>query len=219
MDLVLVGATTIDLCARCRGTWFDRRELEALPGELRAPESAAALLETLRTLPGRHRFTNPYTRCPVCKEVTNLVNYRGVSGVLLNRCSSCGIWVDGGSMLALARLFESTTWEDLNARAEASERAGRERLVARAERARIEGKPCPSSATDEKSTVPVPRSPSWTAPPRPSSPRRPRPGRHRRPLPLAAPPHPSAALLNMSQAPEQIRHHPRGPGYSTTTTD
>ncbi len=44
-----------------------------------------------------------YRRCPVCENMMQRINYRAVSGVVVDRCLRHGVWLDGGE---LRQLFE-----------------------------------------------------------------------------------------------------------------
>lgn len=44
-----------------------------------------------------------YRRCPICENMMQRINYRAVSGVIVDRCLRHGVWLDGGE---LRQLFE-----------------------------------------------------------------------------------------------------------------
>ncbi len=44
-----------------------------------------------------------YRNCPVCKNIMQRMNYRAISGVIVDRCLRHGVWLDGGE---LKQLFE-----------------------------------------------------------------------------------------------------------------
>ncbi len=44
-----------------------------------------------------------YRNCPICKNMMQRINYRVVSGVVVDRCLRHGVWLDGGE---LRQLFE-----------------------------------------------------------------------------------------------------------------
>lgn len=44
-----------------------------------------------------------YRKCPVCDSMMQRINYRAVSGVIVDRCLRHGVWLDGGE---LRQLFE-----------------------------------------------------------------------------------------------------------------
>jgi len=56
-----------------------------------------------------------YRRCPVCEKMMQRINYRAVSGVIVDRCLRHGVWLDGGE---LKQLFE---WKKAGGSAKKSE--------------------------------------------------------------------------------------------------
>ncbi len=56
-----------------------------------------------------------YRRCPVCENMMQRINYRAVSGVIVDRCLRHGVWLDGGE---LKQLFE---WKKAGGSAKKSE--------------------------------------------------------------------------------------------------
>jgi len=42
-----------------------------------------------------------YRRCPICDVMMQRINYRAVSGVVVDRCLRHGIWLDGGELKQL----------------------------------------------------------------------------------------------------------------------
>ena len=56
-----------------------------------------------------------YRRCPVCENMMQRINYRSVSGVIVDRCLRHGVWLDGGE---LKQLFE---WKKAGGSAKKSE--------------------------------------------------------------------------------------------------
>lgn len=42
-----------------------------------------------------------YRRCPICENMMQRINYRAVSGVIVDRCLRHGIWLDGGELRQL----------------------------------------------------------------------------------------------------------------------
>jgi len=42
-----------------------------------------------------------YKRCPVCDSMMHRLNYRAVSGVIVDKCHKHGIWLDAGELLQL----------------------------------------------------------------------------------------------------------------------
>lgn len=96
----------IERCDQCMGLFFDNNELEAL---LTLSVSNVFRIDRKRldTINSElyHRDTTQthYVNCPVCRKFMARKNFGAKSGVILDRCSSDGVWIDGGE---LKRLLE-----------------------------------------------------------------------------------------------------------------
>ncbi len=64
------------------------------------PKMIRFVLDNPRQEKQKGRF---YRRCPYCNKMMQRVNYKAVSGVIIDQCSQHGIWLDGGE---LHQLFE-----------------------------------------------------------------------------------------------------------------
>ena len=100
MTIDLSGNETflIERCEQCFGLFFDLGELEdylllADPGD---PEINHHSLNVLINENYHKDYPVGYIRCPVCKELMNRVNYGKKSGVVVNKCSLHGVWLDSG---------------------------------------------------------------------------------------------------------------------------
>jgi len=105
IDLKLNGKFYIERCDQCMGLFFDPGELEVL---LKASvknvfhinrKKLDQINATMATQDQRVR----YVKCPECDKVMNRVNFGSRSGVIVDRCSEHGVWLDGGE---LRHLFE-----------------------------------------------------------------------------------------------------------------
>lgn len=94
----------IERCSQCMGLFFDNNELEAL---LTLSVSNVFRIDRKRldTINSElyHRDTtqNNYVKCPVCRKFMARKNFGAKSGVILDRCSSDGVWLDGGELKQL----------------------------------------------------------------------------------------------------------------------
>jgi hypothetical protein len=82
----------LDVCASCRGVWFDAEELELLLGSLQLPveglvgAAAQKLAEELR-------------KCPYCRRKMEKVLAGPGKRVVVDRCRrGHGLWFDGGEL-------------------------------------------------------------------------------------------------------------------------
>jgi Zn-finger nucleic acid-binding protein len=97
-------ALRIERCHSCHGMFFNPGELEAL---LDARTNPLVWLdpEQMNRISGDFGFDHEvvYRKCPVCAERMSHVNFAGRSGVILDRCGTHGVWLEGGE---LRRLME-----------------------------------------------------------------------------------------------------------------
>lgn len=97
------GDLVLDECSACRGTWFDKGELrraaERLNGSLGAAQGGAAEPQPVPPAGVLARMD-----CPLCRRgMTRFTS----SGVYLDRCDRCGLWVDGHEIERLLASVQS----------------------------------------------------------------------------------------------------------------
>jgi Zn-finger nucleic acid-binding protein len=115
-ELVRLGMLEIDLCAACGGLWFDRSEIERLPKEVSPEDLSGDVHALVARLSARRPVHKVYPQCPLCHETMNVAQYRKVSGVVVHRCRTCGIWLDGTNAAKFLLLFESGRMTELEQR-------------------------------------------------------------------------------------------------------
>lgn len=103
LDLKLHGRFLLDRCEQCFGLFFDPGELEALleamVGNVFGIDHAGlAAINEQRKL---NRYPVAYLKCPVCTQLMHRVNFGAKSGVIVDRCKTHGIWLDGGELRQL----------------------------------------------------------------------------------------------------------------------
>lgn len=100
IDLKVEGKFLIERCPDCLGLFFDTGELETL---IKASvknvydvnrHKINELNKTLRN----NDYPTTYIKCPVCSQIMNRVNFGAKSGVIIDKCSEHGIWLDGGEL-------------------------------------------------------------------------------------------------------------------------
>jgi Zn-finger nucleic acid-binding protein len=90
----------IEQCKHCKGIFLDFGELEVLM-EHEIVKSEKRDLKKLHEI-----INNPlvrekkviYKKCPECRKIMARYNYKQRSGVILDRCGSCGYWLDAGEL-------------------------------------------------------------------------------------------------------------------------
>jgi Zn-finger nucleic acid-binding protein len=106
MDLVWLASIQVDVCAVCKGVWFDNGELVDLPKRVTDQELAEAAAQMLRSFAKAETIRRPsYLPCPVCAGHLTRNTYRDVSGILTDQCRRCGTWVDNPSILRILQLI------------------------------------------------------------------------------------------------------------------
>lgn len=141
MSFLYLGGIQVDCCHHCAGTWFDEGELEALPAELSERELATAALSALDELRGLKSVVLRQVRylpCPVCDQAMNRRNYEQVSGIILNRCSGHGTWLDFTNGKAFLQLIADGRLAEVKRRAQSFEADDRRREIAQLEHARLD---------------------------------------------------------------------------------
>lgn len=111
LNVVEIGtspAMTIERCPGCMGMFFNHGELEKL---LEEHTSDVILLdkERLERISEQFGFNHEviYLQCPMCHERMSHRNFGGRSGVILDRCGTHGMWVQGGELRRLLEWWSS----------------------------------------------------------------------------------------------------------------
>lgn len=100
IDMKVEGRFLIERCPDCLGLFFDTGELETL---LKASvknvydvnrHKINELNKTFRN----NQYPATYIKCPVCSQIMNRVNFGAKSGVIIDKCSEHGVWLDGGEL-------------------------------------------------------------------------------------------------------------------------
>jgi Zn-finger nucleic acid-binding protein len=133
-EIVSLGTLEIDLCDTCGGLWFDRNELERLPKEISPADLSGEVQALVARLSAHRPATKAYPLCPVCHESMNPAQYQKVSGVVVHRCRTCGVWLDGANAAKFLSLFEQGRMTELEQRAAQANTEDLEARVAKLER-------------------------------------------------------------------------------------
>jgi Zn-finger nucleic acid-binding protein len=114
---VPTGELELDRCGSCRGTWYDRQELDQLLGRDLTPEFGRQLHGTSRrtacaqcgaAVVGSEPFcpgcgASLTAKCPRCEVELQVIRLVGVE---LDFCRACGgLWLDESEALTLAAVF------------------------------------------------------------------------------------------------------------------
>lgn len=90
----------LERCGTCYGLFFDPGEIETLLA--RTAGSTLAVDRAWLDGINRERYSSDarvrYLKCPVCRVLMNRALYGYRSGVVVDRCASHGVWLDGGQI-------------------------------------------------------------------------------------------------------------------------
>ncbi len=92
-----IGSVSLDECARCKGIWFDKKELEEVKDEI-DPELRWLDLKIWHPQT-RFQITDQPHDCPACKKVTMRTIHYQEPDVDVSFCPLCqGTWLDSGDL-------------------------------------------------------------------------------------------------------------------------
>ncbi len=98
----------IERCGTCHGAFFNSGELEA---SLEAQTNPLVWIDhvQLEQIAADFGYTHEvtYRKCPMCEERMSHLNFGGRSGVILDRCGTHGVWVEGGELRRLAEWWRA----------------------------------------------------------------------------------------------------------------
>lgn len=101
-------AVRIERCTSCHGTFFNPGELEALLDSQTNPLvwlDQAQLQQIAADF--RDDYEVVYRRCPMCAELMSRINFGGQSGVIIDRCGTHGVWLDGSELRRLTEWWRA----------------------------------------------------------------------------------------------------------------
>lgn len=104
----------IETCDHCGGDWLDADELSKITVIREVifdvdERRAIAEAEPIRGV--RPQDVDRDLVCPKCGATTDVVNYGGNSGILVDRCTGCGgFWLDASELEKVQMVVEG--WED-----------------------------------------------------------------------------------------------------------
>ena len=94
-----IGSVSLDECPRCRGIWFDKKELEETKDEI-DPDPRWMDLR-IRSQQPRFHVTGQPQECPSCNNVKmQRITYQEPDVDILYCAAYEGIWLDAGNLVA-----------------------------------------------------------------------------------------------------------------------
>lgn len=101
LHLAVADGLAVERCNSCHGIFFDPDELEYLldASISHVYEVDFARIENILLEDGEpNSWPVGYIKCPRCTKHMNRSNYGARSGVIIDSCKVCGIWLDGGEL-------------------------------------------------------------------------------------------------------------------------
>lgn len=99
MKPVHVGATAMQQCDACNGSWLTTDTFTNLCTDREAQSALASTVGGATPASGSLRLnTVRYRRCAACQKMMNRVNFGRVSGVVIDLCKGHGVWFDAGEL-------------------------------------------------------------------------------------------------------------------------
>ena len=98
----------IERCTTCHGMFFNPGELEAMLDAQTNPLvwlDSAQLTQISDDFGFNHEVV--YRKCPMCTDRMSHLNFAGRSGVILDRCGTHGVWIEGGELRRLTEWWRA----------------------------------------------------------------------------------------------------------------
>jgi len=94
----------LDECSQCEGVWLQPDEFSVLTSEFDVYRDDESNPQYLR--PGLPTSEN-YLPCANCKSMMSRRNFKSISGVLIDSCLHCGVWLDKGELQSIRNFVAS----------------------------------------------------------------------------------------------------------------
>ncbi len=103
IDLNIEGTFYVERCVDCLGMFFDPGELAFMLDKTVKKVLMVDYqgLQALNKDIYRRESLVQYIKCPVCQDLMNRINFGARSGVIVDRCRTHGLWLDGGEFRRL----------------------------------------------------------------------------------------------------------------------
>ena len=95
LNLLVRDGEEYDLCSECGGIWLDRDEFHRATREYHIYHKIDIRSEYRKT---PIRGPIEYIPCVRCSKLMNRRNFGRISGVIIDRCSKHGVWLDAGEL-------------------------------------------------------------------------------------------------------------------------
>ena len=94
----------LDQCPKCSGLWIHNDDFEVLTSERDVYRDDDAPTEFVRKPPP---LEQGYLPCACCGNRMNRLNFKTISGVVIDWCRDCGWWLDAGELQSIRAFIAS----------------------------------------------------------------------------------------------------------------
>jgi len=94
----------LDKCNQCEGLWLQPDEFSVLTSEFDVYRDDVSNPQYLR--PGLPKSEN-YLPCANCQKMMSRRNFKSISGVLIDSCLHCGVWLNKGELQSIRNFIAS----------------------------------------------------------------------------------------------------------------
>jgi Zn-finger nucleic acid-binding protein len=94
----------LDKCGQCEGLWLQPDEFDVLTSEFDVYRDNNSDPQYFRA--GLPKSEN-YLPCANCTKIMSRRNFKSISGVLIDACIHCGVWLDKGELQSIRNFIAS----------------------------------------------------------------------------------------------------------------
>ncbi|GHE78967.1 zf-TFIIB domain-containing protein [Thalassotalea profundi] len=94
----------LDKCNQCEGLWLEPDEFSVLTSEFDVYRDESS--DPLYKRPALKKSEN-YLPCANCQKMMSRRNFKTLSGVLIDSCIHCGVWLDKGELASIRSFVAS----------------------------------------------------------------------------------------------------------------
>ena len=101
VNIMRKGTSIVRHCEYCRGVFLSQDNLEKLIEhyiEKKSTIDTKALQLILKKPQTQEKFVIRYRSCIYCHTTMQRLNYKAISGVIVDKCHKHGFWLDGGEL-------------------------------------------------------------------------------------------------------------------------
>ena len=102
---VCVGETAVHECGACSGLWMSNAAFDALCAD-RERQASVLAFRAGAAAPATGDTRIRYRPCPLCGELMHRINFRRVSGVIVDICREHGTWFDADELRHIVEFIQ-----------------------------------------------------------------------------------------------------------------